>query len=136
MMVGVMMTPVYVRLDLPSQSAAIAAFRRGVSHTDRAARISASALRSEGIRRGRARLAASLSATNEGKIFLTTLRLAAGLSQTELGKLIDMQQSNVARMEKKPGDLGMAVICKLAKAFGTSTDRIIEAAHNTNQASQ
>lgn len=135
MLMGVMMTPVYMKLNQPAQAAAVTPVRRGVSAERRAARIAASPLRSEGIRHGRTRLAASLSTVNEGKVFLTTLRLAAGLSQSELGRLIDMKQPNVARLEKQPGDLGMAVIRKLATALATSTDRIIEAADNTNQAS-
>lgn len=136
MVMGVMMTPVYVRLDLPTRAPGITARRRGVSHEQRAERISASPLRSEGIRRGRARLASSISAINEERSFLTTLRLAAGLSQAELGKLIDMKQPNVARLEKQPGDLGMNLIRKLAKALSASTEQIIEAAENTNLAHQ
>lgn len=135
MVMGVMMTPVYVRLNQPAQALPITVVRRGVSAESRAARIAASPLRSEGIRNGRTRMAASLSAVNDGKVFLTTLRLAAGLSQSEMGRLIDMKQPNVARLEKQPGDLGMTVIRKLATALRTSTDRIIEAADNTNQAS-
>lgn len=135
MVMGVMMTPVYMMLNQPAQVAPVALARRGVSAERRAARIAASSQRTEGIRHGRTRLAASLIAANEGKVFLTTLRLAAGLSQSELGRLIDMKQPNVARMEKKPGELGMTVIEKLAEAFSTSSDAIIKAARNTNQAS-
>lgn len=135
MVIGVMMTPVYMMLNQPAQAASVTLARRGVSAERRTARIAASLVRSEGIRNGRTRLAASLCAVNDGKAFLTTLRLAAGLSQSELGRLIDMKQPNVARLEKQPGDLGMNVISKLARALNTSTDRIIEAADNTNQVS-
>lgn len=131
---GLMVTPVMFSLNLTPRTTSIALVRRGVSSEQRAARIAASPLRSEGIRRGRIRLAAALGSANEGKIFLSTLRLAAGLSQSELGKLIDMKQPNVARLEKQPGDLGMTVIRKLAKALNTTTDCIMEAADNTNQA--
>ena len=135
MVMGVMMTPVYMKLNQPAQAVPAPVVRRGVSAQCRAARIAANSLRTEGIRNGRVHLAASLSAVNKGKVFLTTLRLAAGLSQSELGQLIGMKQPNVARLEKQPGDLGMAVIRKLATALATTTDRIIEAADNTNQAS-
>ena len=131
---GLMLTPVYMQLDQPAQAAALPPVRRGLSAEQRATRIGASATRSEGIRRGRARLAASLCNQNAGKEFLVTLRLAAGLSQAELGQRIDMQQPNVARMEKQPGDLGMTIVSKLASALSTSTDRIIKAAENTNLA--
>lgn len=62
-----------------------------------------------------------------GEMSLRALRLKAGLSQRELGERIAMSQANVARMEKRPGNLGIETLRRLAKALGVDLNSLDKA---------
>ncbi len=130
-----MVSAVYIELNQTfSEVESVRTTSRGISREQRANRIAASAERSEGIRRGRMRLAKAIDAVNEAEPRLSTLRLKAGLSQAELGQLIDMKQPNVARFEKNPGNPQLETLRKLSKALGVSMDLVADAIEATNKA--
>ncbi|APR87297.1 hypothetical protein A7982_12646 [Minicystis rosea] len=47
-------------------------------------------------------------------------RRALGLTQKELAEKAEMQQSNVARIERGEQNLTVRTLCKLAEALGTT----------------
>lgn len=55
---------------------------------------------------------------------LRALRLQAGLSQRELGERIGMSQSNIARLERRPGDIGLGTLRRLAQALGVDLNTL------------
>lgn len=72
---------------------------RGISRDQRAKRIAASAERSNGIVRGRTRLAKAIEAVNGGDFSITT-RFKSGPFQVALVKLINSKHPNVSSFEK------------------------------------
>jgi DNA-binding XRE family transcriptional regulator len=107
--------------------------RRGLSATDRSARIRGNPLRAAAIVKGRQRLAKVADQKNAGFRPLSTLRLAAGLSQADLADKMDMKQPNIARLEKKPGDPSLSTLQKLATVLGVGIGEIIVAVEATNK---
>lgn len=59
-----------------------------------------------------------------GEASLRALRLKAGLSQRELGERIGMSQPNVARLESRPGDVGLTTLRRLAEALGVDLNTL------------
>jgi len=61
-----------------------------------------------------------------GQIGLRVLRhrQALGLTQKELGERVEMQQSNVARIERGEQNLTVRTLCKLAEALGTTATEL------------
>lgn len=108
--------------------------RRGIAATDRSVRIRSNPLRAAAVVKGRQRLAKVADQRNSGFRPLSSLRLAAGLSQAELADKMDMQQPNIARLEKKPGDPSLSTLQKLATVLGVDIGEIIAAVEATNQA--
>lgn len=129
--VGLHITPVMIvlnqRLDRPAPM-------RGLSASGRAARIAANPQRAAALRQGRQRLAAAIGRQNEGMQSLAGLRLAAGLSQAELAARMDMQQPNVARLERRPGDPSMTTIQRMARALSVELSDVVAAIEATNKA--
>lgn len=74
--------------------------KRGLSASDRSARIKNNPLRAAAIVKGRQRLAKVAEQLNPGFRPLSTLRLASGFSQAELAEKMNMKQPNIARLEK------------------------------------
>lgn len=107
---------------------------RGISATDRSARIRSNPLRTAAIVKGRQRLAKVADHINPGFRPLSTLRLAAGLSQAELADKMGMKQPNIARLEKKPGDPSLSTLQKLATVLGVDIGEVVAAIEATNQA--
>lgn len=107
---------------------------RGISATERSARISSNPLRAAAIMKGRQRLAKVVEQLNPGLRPLCALRLSAGLSQAELAEKMDMKQPNVARLEKKPGDPSLSTLQKLATVFGVDVREVIAAVEAANEA--
>jgi DNA-binding XRE family transcriptional regulator len=108
--------------------------KRGISATERIARIRNSPLRAAAIVKGRQRLAKVAAQLNPGFRPLSALRLAAGLSQSELAEKMDMKQPNIARLEKKPGDPSLSTLRKLASVLGVDIGEVIAAVEATNEA--
>jgi ribosome-binding protein aMBF1 (putative translation factor) len=106
---------------------------RGLSSADRAERIRGNPARAAAVRAGRQRLARVVSHFNPTGKPLSTLRLEAGLSQSELAARMDMQQPNIARLEKKPGDPSMTTLKRLAAALGVTVDAVVAAVDVSNQ---
>ncbi len=127
---GLQITPVYIAMQRqPSKKDT----QRGLSATDRAARIRSNPVRSGAQQAGRQRLARVVSHFNPGTKPLSTLRLEAGLSQAELAARMDMLQPNIARLEKKPGDPSMTTLKRLSAALGVTVDVVIAAVEAANQ---
>lgn len=129
---GLQITPVYIAMNrhVDGDNAP----RRGISATDRSARIRSNPLRATAIVKGRQRLAKVADQRNPGFRPLSILRLAAGLSQAELADKMDMKQPNVARLEKKPGDPSLSTLQKLATVFRVDIGEVIAAVEATNKA--
>lgn len=107
---------------------------RGISATERSARIRNNPLRAAAIVKGRQRLAKVAEQLNPGLRTISTLRLAAGLSQSQLAEKMDMKQPNIARLEKKPGDPSLSTLQKLAAVLGVDIREVIAAVEVTNKA--
>lgn len=105
---------------------------RGISPSDRRARIQANPVRAAALAEGRARLGKVLDHQNSGVRTLSSMRLAAKLSQSDLAEKMDMKQPNVARLERRPGDPSMTTLTKLATALGVSITEVIAAVQETN----
>lgn len=129
--VGLHVTPVLVQLN---QQIRPAAMPRGLSAAERAARIARNPARSKALVQGRQRLARVIERMNEGVRPLAALRLAAGLSQSELAARMDMQQPNIARLEKRPGDPSLSTLRKLASALDAPLEEVIAAVDAANMA--
>ena len=108
--------------------------KRGISAAERSARINSNPLRAAAIAKGRRRLAEIHEQVNPGFRPLSSLRLAAGLSQTGLAVRMEMTQSSIARLEKKPGDLSFSILQKLVVALGVDICEVIAAVDATNTA--
>jgi ribosome-binding protein aMBF1 (putative translation factor) len=91
------------------------------------ARVSRNPTRAEAVVRGRRRLGETIDHQNPGRRSLASLRLAAGLSQSQLAERIGMVQPNVARLERKPGDLPLSRLKLLAKALGVDLETVAAA---------
>lgn len=129
---GLQITPVYVAMNRHVAGGDNTP-RRGISATDRGARIRSNPLRAASIVKGRQRLAKIVDQRNPGFRPLSTLRLAAGLSQAELADKMDMKQPNIARLEKKPGDPSLSTLQKLATVLGVDVGQVIAAIEATNK---
>jgi len=129
---GLQITPVYIAMN--RHVVGDNSSRRGISATDRSARIRSNPLRAAAIVKGRQRLAKVADQRNPEFHPLSTLRLAAGMSQAELAERIDMKQPNIARLEKKPGDPSLSTLQKLATVFGVDIGDVIAAVEATNKA--
>ena len=125
------MTPVVFYMDQPISPVRSAA--RGIDRNERARRIRSNPVRAEGIRAGRQRLERVIASLNPESQLLSSLRLRAGLSQAELAQRLNMKQPNVARLEKRPGDLGLSMLRKLQVAFNVPLEEVIAAVDYTNQ---
>lgn len=128
---GLHVTPVLLRLN---QQVSAVPTPRGVSAQERATRIAFNPARAAALVQGRQRLARVIEKMNEGARPLAALRLAVGLSQSELAERMNMQQPNVARLEKRPGDPSLSTLQKLSKALGVSLDDVIAAVETSNHA--
>ena len=128
---GLQITPVFIAMNqhVLGENGPI----RGISATDRGARVKSNPLRAAAIVKGRQRLAKVADQRNPGFRPLSTLRLAAGLSQAELAAKIDMKQPNIARFEKKPGDPSLSTLQKLAEALCVDIRDVIAAVDVTNK---
>ena len=113
--------------DLPTTA------KRGLSANERAERIFVNKARAAAITKGRQRLAKVIEKRNPGYRSLSALRLAAGLSQTELAHKMSMQQPNIARLEKTPGDPSLSTLQKLAKALDVDIAQVIAAVEATKK---
>lgn len=129
---GLQITPVYIAMN--RHVVGDNGPKRGISATDRGARVRSNALRAAAIVKGRQRLAKVADQRNPGFRPLSTLRLAAGLSQAELADKMDMKQPNIARLEKKPGDPSLSTLQKLAAVLGVDIREVIAAVEVTNKA--
>jgi len=107
---------------------------RGISATQRSARIRNNPLRAAAIAKGRQRLARVAEQFNRGVRPLYALRLSAGLSQSELADKMEMKQPNIARLEKRPGDPSLSTLQKLAKVLGVDIQEVIAAVEAANNA--
>ena len=87
---------------------------------------------SAAIAKGRRLLAEIHEQLNPNFRPLSSLRLAAGLPQTELAVRVEMTQSSIARLEKKPGDLSFSTLQKLVVALGVDICEVIAAVDATN----
>ena len=129
---GLQITPLYIAMN--QHVVGGNGPKRGISATDRGARVGSNALRAAAIVKGRQRLAKVADQRNPGFRPLSTLRLAAGLSQSELADKMDMKQPNIARLEKKPGDPSLSTLQKLAAVLGVDIREVIAAVEATNKA--
>jgi DNA-binding XRE family transcriptional regulator len=129
---GLQITPVYIAMN--RHVVGDNGPKRGISATDRGARVRSNALRAAAIVKGRQRLAKVADQRNPGFRPLSTLRLAAGLSQAELADKMDMKQPNIARLEKKPGDPSLSTLQKLAAVLRVDIREVIAAVEVTNKA--
>lgn len=129
---GLQITPVYIAMN--RHVVGDNGSKRGISATDRGARVRSNVLRAAAIVKGRQRLAKVADQRNPGFRPLSTLRLAAGLSQAELADKMDMKQPNIARLEKKPGDPSLSTLQKLAAVLGVDIREVIAAVEVTNKA--
>lgn len=129
---GLQITPVFIAMN--RHVAGDGSPKRGISATERIARIRNSPLRAAAIVKGRQRLAKVAAQLNPGFRPLSALRLAAGLSQSELAEKMDMKQPNIARLEKKPGDPSLSTLRKLASVLGVDIGEVIAAVEATNEA--
>jgi len=107
--------------------------KRGLSASDRSARIKNNPLRAAAIVKGRQRLAKVAEQLNPGFRPLSTLRLASGFSQAELAEKMNMKQPKVARLEKNPGDPSLSTLQKLANVLGVEIGQVIAAVEATNK---
>lgn len=129
---GLRITPVFISMnrhvlsDMPQA--------RGISATERSARIRRNPLRAAAIVKGRQRLAKVAEQLNPGFRPLSALRLSAGLSQAALAEKMEMKQPNIARLEKKPGDPSLSTLQKLATAYGVDIREVIAAVEAANKA--
>jgi transcriptional regulator with XRE-family HTH domain len=69
---------------------------------------------------------------NGGNLGLAELRLAAGLSQAEVAKAMNTHQPNVARQERRPGDLGLAALRQWVSVLNRSLDEVVAAVDVSN----
>lgn len=129
---GLQITPVYIAMN--QHVAGDNGPKRGISATERGARVRSNALRAAAIVKGRQRLARVAEQRNPGFRPLSSLRLSAGLSQAELADKMDMKQPNIARLEKKPGDPSLSTLQKLASVLGVDIREVIAAVEMTNKA--
>lgn len=125
---GLQITPVMITY---AQSIEHQRPKRGLSRAERTSRIQASPERTAALKAGRERLSKAIEFRNNGEATLTTLRLRAQLSQSELASRMNMQQPNVARMEKKPGDLTMSRLVALSNALGVEIGDVVAAVQAT-----
>lgn len=109
---GLQIIPVFIAMNRHVSSDSAPA--RGISASERSARIRSNPLRAAAIAKGRQRLAKVAEQLNPGVRQLSVLRLSAGLSQAELAQKLAMKQPNIARLEKKPGDPSLSTLQKLA----------------------
>ncbi|WP_082603951.1 helix-turn-helix domain-containing protein [Acidovorax sp. Root217] len=130
---GLQITPTIIALNRRFESPSTT---RGISASARAARIQSNPLRAEGIRQGRARLASLTVSRNNGEASLATLRMAAGLSQAELAEKIGIQQPNLARLEKRPGDPVKSTLQKLSTSLGVDFPTLLAAIDVSNRTPQ
>lgn len=99
----------------------------GTNIKSRIERLERNPARAAGLKLARQRLGRSLQAADEHKQHsLAALRLQAGLSQEKLAELMDMQQPNIARLERSPGNLHASTVMKLAKALGVDPMLILQ----------
>ena len=129
---GLHITPVYITLN--RHVACDSSPKRGISAAERSVRIRNNPLRAAAIVKGRQRLAKVAGRLNPEFRPLSALRLAAGLSQTELAERMDMQQPNIARLEKKPGDPSLSTLQKLAAVLGVDIGEVIAAVEAASKA--
>ena len=129
---GLQITPVFIAMNRHVAGDTLP--KRGISATERSARIRNNPLRAAAIVKGRQRLAQIADHLNPGFRPLSALRLAAGLSQSELAEKLDMKQPNIARLEKKPGDPSLSTLKKLATVLGVDIGEVIAAVEAANKA--
>lgn len=99
----------------------------GINIKSRLARLEKNPARAEGLKKARQRLGRALHTADESKQHsLTSMRLNAGLSQEKLADLMGMQQPNIARMEKNPGDMLATTVLKLAKALNVEPMDVLQ----------
>ena len=128
---GLKITPVFIAMDRHVVAEGVA--KRGLSASDRSARIKNNPLRAAAIVKGRQRLAKVAEQLNPGFRPLSTLRLASGFSQAELAEKMNMKQPNIARLEKSPGDPSLSTLQKLANVLGVDIGEVIAAVEATNK---
>ena len=128
---GLKITPVFIAMDRHVVAEGMA--KRGLSASDRSARIKNNPLRAAAIVKGRQRLAKVAEQLNPGFRPLSTLRLASGFSQAELAEKMNMKQPNIARLEKNPGDPSLSTLQKLANVLGVDIGQVIAAVEATNK---
>lgn len=127
---GLLLTPTVVYVNNQMQSASQSST---INADAREQRIAQNPKRAAAIAKGRKRLAASIAKQNEGIETLATLRLAAGISQSKLADLLGTQQPNIARMERRPGDLQVSTLVLLSQHLHASLDRVVAAITNSNK---
>lgn len=129
---GLQITPVFIAMN--RHVAGDNSPKRGLSATERSARIKNNAMRAAAIVKGRQRLAKVADHFNPGFRPLSALRLAAGLSQSELAEKMGMKQPNIARLEKKPGDPSLSTLQRLATVLRVDIGEVIAAVEAANKA--
>lgn len=127
---GLMITPVLFLQAPPVADTKVQ--QRGLSAIERQVVVSRNPARAQALMRGRQRLSRVLSNLNGGKVTLSGLRLSAGLSQQQLAEALGTQQPNIARMEKRPGDLTISKIRRLAQVLHADLGEIVEAIELAN----
>ncbi len=128
---GLKITPVFIAMNQHVAEPRLA--QRGISAAERSLRVSRNPLRAAAMVQGRQRLAQVAQQRNPRFKPLSVLRLAAGLSQAELAVRMNMQQPNIARLEKAPGDLSLSTLQKLSAALGADMAQVIAAVEASNQ---
>lgn len=64
-------------------------------------------------------MAVLLGGESQGAVMLRGLRNREGITQAELGKLLDIEQSNISKMERGKRQIGKNIAMRLAKLFHT-----------------
>lgn len=60
-----------------------------------------------------------LGGESQGAVMLRGLRNREGITQTELGTLLNIEQSNISKMERGRRQIGRNIAMRLAKLFHT-----------------
>ncbi len=60
-----------------------------------------------------------LAGAPQGAVMLRGLRNREGITQAELGKLLDIEQTNISKMELGKRQIGKQIAKRLAKIFDT-----------------
>ncbi|NCT82024.1 MAG: helix-turn-helix transcriptional regulator [Comamonadaceae bacterium] len=64
---------------------------------------------------------------------LAELRLEAGLSQADVAKAMQTHQPNVARQERRPGDLHLSALRLWAAVLGCDVTKVMAAVDISNR---